>query len=522
MAAVFMNPKSAELELEGMGGEAVDGLQREATPSRMACHCHNSAASSSHYENVAISVPSTPLPLPSSTVPELAKTDETALGLFPSQSMANDRPLAARNLSVGASLPSPNDARHSVSQMGSPNSCFAKTKLFYEHSPLRHFAPFLLLIAYALFGALLFFLLENEHERRLLENEQRHLDALRSRTLQRLEGTLRESSRNRLSRSRVGVGRGQLTIAAARFLAPLKLIPGDRPMNDEICLPYELLRLHGSPLEGIFFTFLFPWLFLFGLVGNCLNLASSLQMSGSLPNPLQMVLLNLGRGSIRRRSDSLLIALAFCDVLFLLLLLPSAMAQFDSFGQNPRFRLLYLSLRVHLVALANWCSAVAIWLIIAICADRLLAIRSSLRLHSSDSSQWAIIRLVFGIVLLSGLLTSYNHFSYHCVLKFLCGHSQVIGKCFNVLQESWPGNHTNLTPHPLRAYVRWSMAANALLVIVLPVLLMLFLNASLLVAVRRNSFHLQCPKKSVADRKRRGEEMRNGAVLRLPRHTGDR
>uniref|UniRef100_A0A914HCY9 G-protein coupled receptors family 1 profile domain-containing protein n=1 Tax=Globodera rostochiensis TaxID=31243 RepID=A0A914HCY9_GLORO len=268
-------------------------------------------------------------------------------------------------------------------------------------------------------------------------------------------------------------------------------------MNDEICLPYELLRLHGSPLEGIFFTFLFPWLFLFGLVGNCLNL---------------MVLLNPGRGSIRRRSDSLLIALAFCDVLFLLLLLPSAMAQFDSFGQNPRFRLLYLSLRVHLVALANWCSAVAIWLIIAICADRLLAIRSSLRLHSSDSSQWAIIRLVFGIVLLSGLLTSYNHFSYHCVLKFLCGHSQVIGKCFNVLQESWPGNHTNLTPHPLRAYVRWSMAANALLVIVLPVLLMLFLNASLLVAVRRNSFHLQCPKKSVADRKRRGEEMRNGAV----------
>ncbi|KAL3090178.1 hypothetical protein niasHS_006630 [Heterodera schachtii] len=260
-------------------------------------------------------------------------------------------------------------------------------------------------------------------------------------------------------------------------------------MNDQICLPYELLRLHGSPLEGFFFTFLFPWLFLFGFVGNFLNL---------------LVLLNPGRGSIRRRSDSLLIALAFCDVLFLLLLLPSALAQFDSFGQNPRFRLLYLSLRVHLVALANWCSAVAIWLIIAICADRLLAIRSSLRLHPSDSSQCAVLRLVLSIVLLSGLLTSYNHFSYHCVLKFLCGHSQVIGKCFNVLQESWPGNHTNLTPHPLRAYVRWSMAANALLVIVLPVLLMLFLNASLLVAVRRNSFRLQCPKKTDDERKRNG------------------
>jgi hypothetical protein len=48
-------------------------------------------------------------------------------------------------------------------------------------------------------------------------------------------------------------------------------------------------------------------------------------------------------------------------------------------------------------------------LIIAICADRLLGIRSLRR--PAGGSRGGTGRLVLGIVLLSGLLTSYNHFS---------------------------------------------------------------------------------------------------------------
>nr|CAD2167340.1 unnamed protein product [Meloidogyne enterolobii] len=249
-------------------------------------------------------------------------------------------------------------------------------------------------------------------------------------------------------------------------------------MNNQICLPYELLRLHESPIESFFFVWIFPWLFLLGVLGNCLNLLVLLGPKWSL-----------------RRADSLLQALAICDIIFLFLLLPSSLAQFDQFGQQKHFRVFYLSLRVHLIGFANWCSAVAIWLIIAISTDRLLGIRS-LRRHRHGNSTG---RLVFCIVFISGLLTSYNHFSYHCVLKWLCNGGQVVGKCFDILQESWPGNHTNKTPHPLRAYVRLSLAANALLVVLLPVLLMFLLNAGLLYVVKRRSFSQTTVTKSCGD-----------------------
>uniref|UniRef100_A0A914LYY3 G-protein coupled receptors family 1 profile domain-containing protein n=1 Tax=Meloidogyne incognita TaxID=6306 RepID=A0A914LYY3_MELIC len=280
-------------------------------------------------------------------------------------------------------------------------------------------------------------------------------------------------------------------------------------MNNQICLPYELLRLHESPIESFFFVWIFPWLFLLGVLGNCLNLLVLLGPKWSL-----------------RRADSLLQALAICDIIFLFLLLPSSLAQFDQFGQQKHFRVFYLSLRIHLIGFANWCSAVAIWLIIAISTDRLLGIRS-LRRHRHGNSTG---RLVFCIVFISGLLTSYNHFfvknkfklnyfnifkdfifnfrsnlvdliifSYHCVLKWLCNGGQVVGKCFDILQESWPGNHTNKTPHPLRAYVRLSLAANALLVVLLPVLLMFLLNAGLLYVVKRRSFSQTTVTKSCGD-----------------------
>ncbi|KAF7636427.1 G_PROTEIN_RECEP_F1_2 domain-containing protein [Meloidogyne graminicola] len=226
-------------------------------------------------------------------------------------------------------------------------------------------------------------------------------------------------------------------------------------MNNQICLPYELLRLHESPIESFFFVWIFPWLFLLGVLGNSLNLLVLLGPKWSL-----------------RRADSLLQSLAICDIIFLFLLLPSSLAQFDHFGQQKHFRVFYLSLRVHLIGFANWCSAVAIWLIIAISTDRLIGI---VDMEILDDY---------------GLLTSYNHFSYHCVLKWLCNGGQVVGKCFDILQESWPGNHTNKTPHPLRAYVRLSLAANALLVVLLPVLLMFLLNAGLLFIVRRRSFSI--------------------------------
>jgi len=39
-----------------------------------------------------------------------------------------------------------------------------------------------------------------------------------------------------------------------------------------VCLPGDLLHLPGSAIEHHFFVFIFPWLFIIGLLGNTLNL----------------------------------------------------------------------------------------------------------------------------------------------------------------------------------------------------------------------------------------------------------
>ncbi|CAD5213953.1 unnamed protein product [Bursaphelenchus okinawaensis] len=243
----------------------------------------------------------------------------------------------------------------------------------------------------------------------------------------------------------------------------------------DVCIPERMLKLEGSELENLFFTSIFPPLCAIGIIGNLLNL--TVLLSGEIRS----------RRTTNHRSNGLLVALALCDILFLILMIPHSMANFDRFGLNHTFRVFYFSFKTHLISMANWCSAVTIWLVIAICAERLLGIRSLLRANS----QWSpctTARLISTIILATGVLTFYNHFSYHCVVKELCNGTQVISKCFDIVQEDWPGNRTNFTPPALRAYVQWSIILNVAFVIILPIIVMLGLNCALLVVVRRQSF----------------------------------
>ncbi|KAE9554836.1 hypothetical protein FO519_001951 [Halicephalobus sp. NKZ332] len=260
----------------------------------------------------------------------------------------------------------------------------------------------------------------------------------------------------------------------------------------DVCLPDELLRLQGSELEHTFYTLLFPPLCAVGIIGNCLNLTVLLSSESRTrrSNAAQSINgfgIRMSKTKVNFRSSGLLVALAICDCLFLLLMVPHSLANFHSIGLNFTFRLYYLPLKVHLLSLANWCSAVTIWLVIAICTERLLGIRSLLRANG----QWAVFttfHIICAIVFITGALTFYNHFSYHCVVKQICNHSQIISKCFDVVQEAWPGNQTNFTPHAVKVYVRWSMILNAVLIILLPIVIMVALNIALLFVVRKQSF----------------------------------
>ncbi|KAI6214600.1 putative G-protein coupled receptor F59B2.13 [Aphelenchoides besseyi] len=246
--------------------------------------------------------------------------------------------------------------------------------------------------------------------------------------------------------------------------------------SSALCVPDELLRLPGSQLEHFFFCIIFPPLCIIGVVGNCLNL---------------IVLLNGGsraRRHANHRSNRLLVALNVSDVAFLLVMIPHSLANFDQFGLNYTFRIFYFTTKIHLISIANWCSAASIWLVIAVCTERLLGIRSLLQ-ENSQCSKCTTAHLIAMIVFVSGLLTFYKHFSHFCIIKKeLCENTQVICKCFDILQEEWPGNRTNMTPMAIKSFVRWMTVANAVLVIFIPIVIMIVLNVALLIVVRKQSF----------------------------------
>lgn len=122
-------------------------------------------------------------------------------------------------------------------------------------------------------------------------------------------------------------------------------------------------------------------------------------------------------------ANQFLVAMAFCDILFLLAIIPHSLASYDIFGLNNTFRALYFTIKMHLIALANFLSGINIWLVIAVSAERLLGIRSLLRANS-HWSKCTIFHIIGVIVLISALLNFYNNISHQCIVKYLCNNTQ--------------------------------------------------------------------------------------------------
>uniref|UniRef100_A0A1I7X8S7 G_PROTEIN_RECEP_F1_2 domain-containing protein n=1 Tax=Heterorhabditis bacteriophora TaxID=37862 RepID=A0A1I7X8S7_HETBA len=232
------------------------------------------------------------------------------------------------------------------------------------------------------------------------------------------------------------------------------------------CIPEEQLRLSGSHLEFLLYTVFFPPLCIFGFIGNALTITV------------------LVSNDVMSRANVFLACLAVCDMCFLILIIPHSMANFDLFALSYSFRYFYLPSKVHLIAFANWSSAVAIWLVVAVSFERVLGVRSPLHRLAVPSRG----KLVYGLLLLlsaCALLTFYNHVSHHCVVKAFCNGTQLMAICLDVNTTIWPGNRTNTFPPLLRQYVRWTNAANAAVVVIVPLILLVTLNAMLMYYVKK-------------------------------------
>lgn len=129
------------------------------------------------------------------------------------------------------------------------------------------------------------------------------------------------------------------------------------------------------------------------------------------------------------RSNKLLAALAFADIVCLLLLTPHSLAVHPSIGLNYTFRRFYFAISRPSLTFFNWFSAVAIWLILTICFERLIGIRYPLSARKGKFCNTYF--LIIGIMVAAGILTAYHHFTHECMVKVFCHGTQVHTKCYN-------------------------------------------------------------------------------------------
>jgi hypothetical protein len=98
-----------------------------------------------------------------------------------------------------------------------------------------------------------------------------------------------------------------------------------------------------------------------------------------------------------------------------------------------------------------------------------------------------MVLLFVGIVVGTGLLTSFNHFDYQCFHWTLCNGAQLHSKCFSIVSDRWLINQTNPNPQWLRNYVRIGTTLQAVFGIFLPTVALIGLSVALVRELKKRS-----------------------------------
>ncbi|CAI4222279.1 unnamed protein product [Auanema sp. JU1783] len=231
------------------------------------------------------------------------------------------------------------------------------------------------------------------------------------------------------------------------------------------CLTERQMMLAVNGPERLFIGTIVPILIVFGISGNILNLTVLLA-----PN-------------MRTRSNLLLASLAVADIIFLIFMLPHCLAHYKIFALSYYFRLFYLC-KMHLLAILNWASAVAIWLVLVICLERLMGIKYPLSVRKHKKILTPAV-IVSAIVITTGILTSYSHLRYSCATRYFCDGTQIHSMCILTDSDKWFPNQTNPNSELVKSIARWGPHVNAIFVIFIPILLVLISNSMLIYTIRQ-------------------------------------
>uniref|UniRef100_A0A1I7UK36 G_PROTEIN_RECEP_F1_2 domain-containing protein n=1 Tax=Caenorhabditis tropicalis TaxID=1561998 RepID=A0A1I7UK36_9PELO len=145
-------------------------------------------------------------------------------------------------------------------------------------------------------------------------------------------------------------------------------------------------------------------------------------------------------------------------------------------------------------------------LVVGVCFERVAGVRSPLH-RLTTPSRGKLTTGLLSLLTFCAALTFYNHVSHHCFIKSFCNASQIMAVCLDVNLDVWPNNRTNISPPALRTYVAATRAANAALVVFLPMILLVVLNMMLLYYVKKRSFFMYASLGRVSARMRKAGDV---------------
>ncbi|KHN80885.1 Putative G-protein coupled receptor F59B2.13 [Toxocara canis] len=193
------------------------------------------------------------------------------------------------------------------------------------------------------------------------------------------------------------------------------------------------------------YTKIFLAQFLFGFSGNILNL---------------LILLSK---KMRSRTNLLFAAMAFSDLAFLAIQFQTYL--YTSGLLSNSLNVLFREHNTRLVAIANWFSALSIWLMLAVTIERLAVIRRPFQASQKAVTPKFLVCLTM-IVAFSFTVT----FVHHIAFKKVYVHGIM---------------HIEMIKHPLISI--WTLV-QALSVVIVPCILMAVLNILLILSLKKHTF----------------------------------